>query len=282
MFLNFLKGFVSPSYIEKYRSMNLFFAIAIFFIASFILAIPQMYTVSKERYNLVDVQGEFSLDAFNELSEDDLETLRSLGVKVYNGAINERGNAEELEFYIFNLDNRSIYLVFDFFDVTDPEAEPNLNIYEEFLDLGDENDILLAMYLDFAYYASKDVVKELKYNVEIDFTNIIDGKDLSPRLIDMFIPDINREISLYAFVAAVIYPLVIVILIWLLYKTFGSNLSFKEYYNIGAIASVVPLLVVFIFSWIFPYLTLIQYYTVIFGLYYLFMIIMMNRKTKIA
>src|SRR5690554_3598951 len=125
MFLNFFKGFIFPSYIEKYRSMNLFFAIAVFFIASFILAIPQINIISNDRYNLVDVQGEFSLDAFNELSSDDLERIRNLGVKIYDGAINEKGTAEELEFYIFNVDNRSIYLGFDFFDVTDPEAMPN-------------------------------------------------------------------------------------------------------------------------------------------------------------
>lgn len=282
MIINFFKGLIFPSYIVRFRSMSVFFAIAIFFLSSFILAIPQMQAVSKERYNLVDEQNAYSLEAFNQLSEADLAIIRELDVKIYDGAINEKGNIEEFEFYIFDVENKKIYMTFDLYNVIDPEAEPNLDVYEQYLEIKDENDLLLIFYLDFCLYANGSIIKELSYNVEIDFSSIEHGSDLSHRLIDMFIPDINREISLYAFVATVIYPLVIIILVWLLFKTYGSNLRFKEYYNIGAISSIIPLLLIFIFSWIFPKQNLMQYFSVVFGIYYLFMIIRINSKTKIA
>ena len=53
----------------------------------------------------------------------------------------------------------------------------------------------------------------------------------------------------------------------------------QEYYNIAAIASLVPLLIVFVIAWFLP--VVINWYTFAFGLYYLFILYRVNNAGKL-
>jgi len=284
MLINFFKALIFPSYMMRFKSMNLFFAIAIFFLSSFVLAIPQMYYTNKERYKIIDTNPPYDLIALNELEEDALEEIRGLGVRIENGAIQDRGTVEEYKLYQFTSKDYTVFFAFDFYDVTDEDETFNEEVFENYSELEVEGKkLLIVFYLDFCTYVRMTDSMDIKYeDIVLDFKEVTAGKDLSYRFIDMFIPHIYRAITFHTFVSSIIYPLVIIILIWLLFKTDGNTLSFKTYYNIGSICAIIPLFLIFLFSWIFPNLTLMQYFTVIFGIYYLIMIVRINSKTKIA
>ncbi|HHU56392.1 MAG TPA: hypothetical protein GXZ48_06875 [Acholeplasmataceae bacterium] len=284
MIKNFIKSLIFPSYMVRYKSMNLFFAIAIFFISSFILALPQMYYTSEKRYQVVDIDAPFELEAFNNLSDEAIAKIRSLGVRIEDGAIKDQGNVEEYKLYEFTSDDYAVFLAFDFYDITDEKETFNKEIFENFHEIDfDGTKVLVVFYLTECVYLLPSGSNDLDYGkIKLDFSTINNGKDLSYRFMDMFIPIIYRRITLDTFLNCVIYTLIIMLLLWLFLKSEGTTFGFKEYYNIGAIASIIPLLLVFIFSWIFPRLTLMHYFTVVFGIYYLIMIVRINSKTKIA
>ncbi|HHU21621.1 MAG TPA: hypothetical protein GXZ51_04175 [Acholeplasma sp.] len=81
--------------------------------------------------------------------------------------------------------------------------------------------------------------------------------------------------SFWSFIYTFIYPLVIVFLIWLAFRKQSSQLKkFKEYYNIAAIASLIPVLVVFIVSWFWP--DVLSWYVFAFAIYYLVVVSKIN------
>lgn len=289
--INFVKSLFIPSRMAKYATMNILIAIAIFFVASYILAFPSSTIASRKRYELVDVQNAYYLQIFEELSEDDLATLRNTSVRITNGVAIYNENVREGEPYIFSITKDGkvshLYVVFDFFDMSDANAKPNYDINERFLKMEKvENDdyYLLVFYRDCLYYRNPKQANELQYlnNVSFDLATITDGSTLSYRLIDLFIPKIKSDYTFRTFISTVVYTFVIILLLWLFFHFSGTTYSFKAFYNIGAIASLVPLTILFILSWIIPQIDFMFYFSFLFGIYYLIMIIIINNKTKIA
>ncbi|HHV14647.1 MAG TPA: hypothetical protein GXX66_03255 [Acholeplasmataceae bacterium] len=86
--------------------------------------------------------------------------------------------------------------------------------------------------------------------------------------------------SFWSFVYTFIYPLVIVFLIWILFRKQGQLKKFKEYYNIAAITSLIPIIVVFIVSWFWP--NILSYYVIGFAVYYLFIIAKINNYQEVV
>ena len=116
--INFVKSLFIPSRMAKYATMNILIAIAIFFVASYILAFPSSTIASRKRYKLVDVQNAYYLQIFEELSEDDLATLRNTSVRITNGVAIYNDNVREGEPYIFTsrkMESKSSICCFRFF-----------------------------------------------------------------------------------------------------------------------------------------------------------------------
>lgn len=289
--VNFLKSLIIPSKMAKYRSMSLIIAIAIFLLSSYVLAFPQSYIISRDRYRLVDEQNAYLLQVFQELDETDLATLRNTGGRVENGVMTCSGTVQEGEPYIFSVvlqdQNYDLYIVFDLYDVTDPDAQPTYNANERFNTLEDIEGlerILVIFYMQQIAYKTPSLTIVLPYTntVSFDLSTMEDGSLLSYRIMDMFIPTIKGENTFMTFISCVVFPFLIILIIWILFKTSGTTFTLKEFYNIGAIASIIPLVVVFILSWIFPRLTFMQYYSTAFGLFYLIMIFRITAKTRIS
>lgn len=80
--------------------------------------------------------------------------------------------------------------------------------------------------------------------------------------------------------SCILFPLIIVLLFWLFFKKNGQLKKFKEYFNICAISSIVPVLLCFIVGWFWVYA--IEYYIYVFAIYYLFILYKINSNSNLA
>lgn len=93
------------------------------------------------------------------------------------------------------------------------------------------------------------------------------------------IPNFVGQYSLSTFIFCVIFTLVISLLFWLMFRKTGRLKSFKEYYNIAAIVSILPTLLVFGLMWI--HINMVSYYIFVFSIYYLFVLYKINNSSRI-
>lgn len=286
--LNFLKSLIFPKYMSRYKSMSVFIAIAIYFISSFVLAIPQITNISKSRYELVDIQNAYHLNIFSKFSEDDINILNNTSFQTSKTGLyfGEDVSLDNVYIYDFNVDNSFVRIVFDTYDITDKNKGPNKDVLPDFekIDKPDNGDkYLLIFYQNSVVYFNPTSYKELNYGKSsLVFSDLTDGKQLSYHLMDLYIPEINQQISFNTFISSVIFPLLIVLILWFFLRSSGSSFRFKEAYNIGAIAIVLPMIIVFTVSWFLPKYDIITYFSSIFGIYYLIMMLIINSKRKIA
>lgn len=290
--IKFLQSLVIPSKMARYRKMNFLIAIGVFIISSGLLALPNSIYISKHRYDLVDAQDSYNLALFTKISAEDLLILQNSTCSVEKQYLDiEDPSAVQMGSpYIFALNYQEkaaeLYVVFDIYDLNDPEVGPIYNIQSNFNTLPEsETDrYIIVFYPDGVYFGSPQFRKELKYAKDKDFTfaSLTSGKDLAYRLIDMYMPDIRLELTFNTFLMCVIYPLIFIILMWLIYKTTQTPYTFKEMYNLGAISSLLPLVLIIILAFIFPAKALIYYYISAFGLYYIIVLYFISKKKKIA
>ncbi len=110
-------------------------------------------------------------------------------------------------------------------------------------------------------------VKEM--NSISDFT-----KRFANNIIDLYLQYSTIQYTLQAVLIIIIYPLLIVVILWLFFRKRGNLRTFKEYYNIAAISSIIPTLISFIVLWFFP--TLLTIYGLILSVFYIFILYRIN------
>ncbi|MDD4000850.1 MAG: hypothetical protein PHX62_08195 [Bacilli bacterium] len=76
------------------------------------------------------------------------------------------------------------------------------------------------------------------------------------------------------FMVSFIFPLLMVLIFWLFFKRNGQLKRFKEYFNIAAISSIIPLIIVFAIAWLYP--IVLNWYIFVFSLFYLFVLFKIN------
>lgn len=291
MFLiRFLQSLVMPSKMAKYGKMNIIIAIAIFILSSGLLALPNSMYISNHRYELVDNQDSYHLQIFTKLSAAQMDVFQSSTCTVENQmmAASSPEVIQQGEPYIFDVvyqdKDAKLYVVFDLYDIHDPDASPSYNIQERFIPLEGDNNYLIVFYEDGVYYHTPDFYKELNYAKGYDFTfaSLTTGAELAYHLIDMYMGDIRMEISFNTFLICVAYTLIFIIVMWMVYKTTQTPMTFKEMYNIGAMASIVPLIIIVVLSLIFPRTTFIFYYITLFGLMDVFVLYRINKLKKLV
>lgn len=200
---------------------------------------------------------------------------------------------------------------FDFvIDLFDSEGNPQYYperkfVYSDdaFPDIDTKEYYLIVFWKDSIYYqahptniASANVVhneatlstlsqKAFYVNIEtFDFANFRNdtfyAKDyLVERIKVGHIPNFVGQYSLSTFIFTVIFTLVITLLFWLMFRKTGRLKKFKEYYNIAAISSILPSLLVFGLMWI--HVNMCSYYIFVFSVFYLFVLYKINNSSKI-
>ena len=96
-----------------------------------------------------------------------------------------------------------------------------------------------------------------------------------------YIPSYTNSYSLLTFFFCVIFPLLLVFLFWIFFRKTGRLKTFKEYYNIAALASIIPTIVTFIAIWFAPGI-ISNLYLFGFSAYYLFVLYRINNSANFA
>lgn len=174
---------------------------------------------------------------------------------------------------------------------------------DKFPDIDEKEYYLIVFWKDSIYYqahptniASANVIhndvtlstlsqKAFYINIEtFDFNNfkndVFYAKDyLIERIKVGHIPNFVGQYSLSTFIFTVIFTLVVSLLFWLMFRKTGRLKSFKEYYNIAAISSILPSILVFALMWI--HVNMCSYYIFVFSVFYLFVLYKINNSSKI-
>jgi maltodextrin utilization protein YvdJ len=75
------------------------------------------------------------------------------------------------------------------------------------------------------------------------------GETISNYIVQMYILTIQNQQTLQIIFSTLIAPIILVFIVWLLYRKKGTLKTYKEYYNIAAICSVIPTIIIFVLTW---------------------------------
>lgn len=307
--LDFFKSLIVPKDIVKYRYMSALISIFIFVLSVYLITLPMAKNVTdsipemKNRYNYQAlIQIEENLD-----NEDNLEVIQSfnsLGCSVVDAKLECKNIGENETFdktivFTINGITKKINFLVDLsvleakekdmlVDLKDVPYEDNVEVY------------FLKFFKDSFYFQAHQQgieEEEIKHNNEVitpsgyhakyiyiqDFTLEFDeasarsiGNYLVDILVDLEVQAINSfsifPITLFIF----ILPLIFVLIFWLTFRKNGKLKTIKEYYNIAAIVSIIPVIITFITLWFWS--DFIKYYMYLFSLMYLFILYKINNS----
>ncbi|HHX80539.1 MAG TPA: hypothetical protein GX692_05715, partial [Acholeplasmataceae bacterium] len=111
------------------------------------------------------------------------------------------------------------------------------------------------------------------FSLKLDNPNKI-GDYVTDKLLAGFSTYVRSTAFFQTLLITLIFPLIMVLLFWLFFRRTGQLKRFKEYFNIAAISSIVPLLLVFGIAWVFP--VVLNWYIFIFSIFYLFSLFKIN------
>ena len=316
--LNFIKSLFVPKRMVKFRYMSILISICIFIIASYIIAIPVKPFLNKNFGKMVNENNYYYLKGITEIPvEGEDEIFINLQSKECFANVNNQlecnnmdSNLYETELNYVNSDGRSVNIrfVIDLFDENGnalylPERKftysdnefPNIDYVDYFLIIFRKDRIYYQAYptgVDTANAKrNNEALKSLAISAYYDnlkgfsFTNFQNdsyfAKDyIYSCLVKEQIRVANTQYSMVAFFYTVVFTLVVVLLFWLLFKKNGRLKKFKEYYNIAAITSIAPTILLFILMWFNS--GFITYYIFAFSVYYLFVLYRINNSREIV
>jgi hypothetical protein len=94
-----------------------------------------------------------------------------------------------------------------------------------------------------------------------------------------YIPNYTSSYSLLTLLFCVVFPLILVFLFWIFFRKTGKLKTFKEYYNIAALSSIIPTLITFVAIWFAPGI-ISNLYLFGFSAYYLFVLYRINNSAN--
>jgi len=317
-FTDFLLSLVSPLKMIRYRSMSVLIAIIIFLLSVQVIYFPYKQAIRKQAPEIETDYSLFPLKALPNTEEVNnfVTELKSYGCAIdkskrlvcanlTDGTLIEKTFVFDYEGY-----TKKLHFYLDYYQ----DEEPQLDLKDGFASkdypyVENEEDYFLVLTPEYIYYQpftmltkaeKEDPVKHgdyslvgfqinLPYSYFKDFTLSVDepevkGYSLGPYLARKIVEGIVEiEISrslLNILLTTVLLPLVFIFMFWLVFKRTGHLKYFKEYYNIAAISSIVPLLVTFGVAWFFP--VVINWYIFIFSLFYIFVLYRINNSPEVV
>lgn len=136
------------------------------------------------------------------------------------------------------------------------------------------DDTELYSYVLVGYYAYED----------FDFSTLTTatfGSQFLTLFESVYVSDYQTSFVIMAILYGVIFPFLISIMYFLMFKRQGKMKTFKEYYNIAAISNIVPVIVTFIILWFMP--DMFYYlYIFVFAVWYLFTCYRINNSSEIV
>jgi len=115
---------------------------------------------------------------------------------------------------------------------------------------------------------------DFKFNVQ-EYHNISDlSKEMTGNIIEYQMMRDKQQYSLNAILFVLLYPTLIIFILWLMFRKNSVLKTFKEYYNIAAISSIIPTLITFVISWVFT--EALSFYGMLLAIYYVFILYRVN------
>lgn len=321
--MDFLKSFIFPNKMRRFRYMSVIISILIFFATSYILMFPIGVRANKNIDKFIEDNSYFTKGIYDlKLTNEDYKIITNRGYNIKKRTLGTTSDDEVVEVIAKSYereDNQkvNVTIIFDPYNVREEEIVKVRDLYIESLDVEKPNDEQYekALYIgklvsvnsyrdsDFDYdqgiseYSAKSLeeLKELDkkltlfslYNIEdrdgeddyliifypnyfivncedkilgtyyrnkkdVDFTSF--GVANFGNEVAVFLTESIVEASLSSqqfstFVTVLLLPFAYVLVIWLFSRKTGALKTYKEYYNIAAISSVIPTIISFIICW---------------------------------
>lgn len=287
--MDILLSFFVPSKMRRFRNMSGVIAVVIFVLATYLFIIPIKYKFSKPD-KVITTNAYLSKNFTDAESNFDYTEIKANNYVISN----EKLGADVTDKKVYAIDavldnnNYKFYFVFDL-------AKENYEFTEDLYSLyeveKDKSSCLILFTTSFyelqTIEADKDDETKLVSSTvqgatykecEIDFASYNNANELLDgvgyALAKLYG---NMYVTYFTFTSALmifLLPLGLILIMWLLFRKNGSLKRFKEYYNVAAIASIVPTLIAFGVSWFWP--QVVNFYVTVFMIYFLFVIMRIN------
>ena len=290
--MDFLKGFIIPSKMRRFRNMSGLIALGIFFVLMYIAVIPIRVRYSRPDY-VISKNG-YESKAFYEANTDyDYSQIKSKNYIIDTTNLVLTAGVKTTSTYVINATAGEKNVTFNVvFDLEKETYDQNEDLFDTYgIDKNDDNYLLLfslnyyelqnitTVTVDEADTKKGTIVSAATYKgCPIDFgaynnaEEFLDG--IANALASLYGEVYTSSFTFTSMLMLFILPLLLIIVMWLILRKNGSMKKFKEYYNIAAICSVVPSLVAFGIAWFWP--QIINFYTTVFVVYYLFCVWRIN------
>lgn len=232
----------------------------------------------KEKNNQVIIPSE--VQSIKELPYNQKEYLLKREVFKVDNAGNRTGESD-------------IYYIHIAFDMFESNETYNFDIRKKFDSLYTEdtfNHYLLVFYRSGFAYRNKYMIDNNRKSYAFDYSDIamdfseMDSLDyITKNLSIMLIPQMRMQFTFNTFIYAVLAPIFFALLAYIFIRNKHSLITYKHYYNIAALASIPVSIIFFILEWIplFIQLGILEFYVVIFAIYYFSVLSIINRRVEI-
>lgn len=309
--LEFFKSLVIPQKMAKYRYMSVLISLIIFFAFLNLLTVPlnNYYVESqpeiKAVYRYQALQEIESHLADKETNEEVLQKLAALECSVVEGIMDcakLEDNTKFNEEIVINVDGITKRIMFQV-DLTEEVIDfEKLRFDLEDYPYVDNEEIYLVLFLrtELYFQAHQQGIdaKEIKHNnnqliyfsdhyqyqsTMPDLTLVSDeasarsiGGEIAIALVNGYIVYASSFQTATMVIMLFLFTLIITFMFWLVFKRNGKLKTFKEYYNIAAISSVVPFILAFIIAWF--WVDVLNKFIYVYIIFYLFSLYKINNS----
>ena len=289
--MDFLKSFIFPLKMRRFRTMSMLFAMLIFIVSTYLAIIPIKYKHSKPQY-VIPTNAYLTKDFNDATSDFDYNEIKNKNYIIENNSVLTAGVKTTTVYTINGLVDNTNYKFYFIFDFETESFSSTVDLYETY-NLEKEKTSCILLFTT-NYYELQNTKEEtvneetrLTYNTiqgstyrdcNLDFSSFnttdefLDG--ISLMLAKLYGAMYVSAFTLTSTLMMFLLPLVLITVMWLVLRKKGPLTTFKEYYNVAAIACIIPTLLAFGIEWFWP--QVVNFYTTAFVVYYLFVIYRIN------
>ena len=288
--MDFLKSFIFPLKMRRFRNMSGLIAVGIFLILMYLAIVPIRVRYSKADY-VISKDGYSSKGLYYATSTFDYKEIKAKNYIIDTEKQVLTAGVKGLSIYqvntVFEDKNVIYYFVFDLEKDTYNKDEDLYALYQ--INKSDNSYVFLFSlnYYELENVQVDEASGDKKSNIlvaatykgcKIDFNSynntdeFLDGVAYALAILygETYVSSFTFTSALMLF----LLPCLLVAVMWLVLRKNGTMKRFKEYYNIAAISSIIPALIAFGIAWFWP--QVINFYTTVFVMYYLFVVYRIN------
>ena len=279
----FIKATIIPRFAYRFRNMYFFFPVILLIISWILVPIPIQSYMKKNGKQELRNQNINTINTIYDLDEEEYAKIQDLGIRFDLKIMyvdDEEIDGQEL---VLTQGNNKLYVVVDLVEQDNIKGAVAHYDYANFFDTyvnSEGTNTLLVLYNSKFLIRTKNLSNYYEYQPDTFNIKDVNLEAFTDFLVDAMLSTFINTYGWYAALYTLIIPLAICLFTFIIFKSTSKIKKFRNYLNVAGIASIVPTLLVFIFSWIFPKLSLIQYYAPIYIAYYFYMVAFVSFKRE--